>query len=197
MVADERKCLCCSNCFMTRRGGSPRKFSPPARQRRKRRSFVSLPCSPLTLPGSRHLAGTQLTCSAATAPVHGTDRANSGKCWRGSWHDERPCKQSPERWCRPSPGARRMARHRDRRRKGLRCITIELRETEIDVLIRRGRLAPGSRGDLTAVRRALYGLLDDAGGDAQQRPSDASHIPRSSPHFRSPARLRPSRPSGY
>jgi hypothetical protein len=61
----------------------------------------------------------------------------------------------------------RMARHRDRRRKGLRCITIELHETEIDVLIRvggslvSGRLAGDSRGDLAAVRTVLYGFLDD------------------------------------
>jgi hypothetical protein len=59
-----------------------------------------------------------------------------------------------------SSGAERMRRHRDRRRKGLRCVTIELRETEIDVLIRRGRLAGDSRGDLAAVRKALYGFLD-------------------------------------
>jgi hypothetical protein len=34
-----------------------------------------------------------------------------------------------------SPAAARMRLHRDRRRRGLRCLTIELRETEIDVLI--------------------------------------------------------------
>jgi hypothetical protein len=60
-----------------------------------------------------------------------------------------------------SAGAVRMARHRNRRQKGLRCVTIELRETEIDVLIRRGWLAPDSRGDLGAIKRALYGFLDD------------------------------------
>jgi hypothetical protein len=60
-----------------------------------------------------------------------------------------------------SPGAERMRRHRDRRQKGLRCLRIELRETEIDVLIRRGRLAGDSRGDLAAVRTVLYGFLDD------------------------------------
>ena len=76
-----------------------------------------------------------------------------------------------------------MRRHRDRRRKGLRCVRIELREAEIDTLIRRRRLAPGSRGDLTAVRTALYEFLDDNRGDAQQRPSDASQVPLSSPHF--------------
>lgn len=61
-----------------------------------------------------------------------------------------------------SAGAARMARHRDRRRNGLRCITIELRETEIDALIRRGGLAPDSRADMAAVRKALYAWLDDA-----------------------------------
>lgn len=60
-----------------------------------------------------------------------------------------------------SPGADRMARHRRRRKNGLRCITVELREAEIDALILRRRLAPESRGDLFAVRKALYGFLDD------------------------------------
>jgi hypothetical protein len=55
-----------------------------------------------------------------------------------------------------------MARHRDRRRNGLRCITIELRETEIDALIRRAGLAPDSRTDMAAVRKALYAWFDDA-----------------------------------
>ena len=54
-----------------------------------------------------------------------------------------------------------MRRHRDRRQKGLHCVRIELREVEIDTLIQRRRLAPGSRGDLAAVRTALYGFLDD------------------------------------
>jgi hypothetical protein len=41
---------------------------------------------------------------------------------------------------RPGPAAERMRRHRDRRRDGLRCLTIELRETERDALIRNGLL---------------------------------------------------------
>jgi hypothetical protein len=36
--------------------------------------------------------------------------------------------------------AERMRRHRQRRRDGLRCLIIELRETEIDALIRNGLL---------------------------------------------------------
>jgi hypothetical protein len=61
----------------------------------------------------------------------------------------------------PSSGAERMARHRRRRKNGLRCLTVELRQSEIDALIRRQRLAPESRGDLLAVRRALYDFLED------------------------------------
>jgi hypothetical protein len=60
-----------------------------------------------------------------------------------------------------SSGALRMARHRDRRRKGLRCIAIELREAEIDTLIRSGRLSHDNRADPAAVRKALYAFLDD------------------------------------
>ena len=60
-----------------------------------------------------------------------------------------------------SPGAERMRRHRERRQKGLRCVRIELREAEINTLIRRGRLAGDSRGDLAAVRKALHGFLDE------------------------------------
>ena len=39
---------------------------------------------------------------------------------------------------RPNPAAERMRRHRQRRRDGLRCLMIELRETEIDVLVAKG-----------------------------------------------------------
>ena len=60
-----------------------------------------------------------------------------------------------------SPGAERMARHRRRRKEGLRCLTVVLREAEIDALIRRQRLAPEARDDPLAVRKALYGFLDD------------------------------------
>jgi hypothetical protein len=60
-----------------------------------------------------------------------------------------------------SAGAERMARYRRRRREGLRCLIVVLRESEINALVRRQRLAPESRSDLHAVRKALYGFLDD------------------------------------
>ena len=60
----------------------------------------------------------------------------------------------------PSPAAQRMRLHRERRRKGLRCLTIELRETEIDGLIHKGLLKTETRNDVSAVLEALYHYLE-------------------------------------
>ena len=56
-----------------------------------------------------------------------------------------------------SAAAERMRLHRERRRKGLRCLTIELRETEINALIGKKAVA---RNDADAIRDALYAHLD-------------------------------------
>jgi hypothetical protein len=61
-----------------------------------------------------------------------------------------------------SRAALRMRRHRERRRDGLRCVTIELRETEITALIRKSFLSENARNDLRAVKSAFYGFLDGA-----------------------------------
>jgi hypothetical protein len=53
-----------------------------------------------------------------------------------------------------------MRRHRERRRDGLRCMTIELRETEIATLIRKGLLSNDARNDLNAARNAFDSFLD-------------------------------------
>jgi hypothetical protein len=60
----------------------------------------------------------------------------------------------------PSGAAERMRRHRLRRRNGLRCLIIELRETEITKLIRQGFLAAEARDDSSAVTKAFYDFLD-------------------------------------
>jgi hypothetical protein len=60
---------------------------------------------------------------------------------------------------RPASAAR-MLRHRERRRRGLRFLGIELHEREIEALIRRGRLDPDHRANSAAVRQALYGFLN-------------------------------------
>ena len=56
--------------------------------------------------------------------------------------------------------AERMRAHRQRRRDGLRCLTIEVRETEIDALIRKGMLKADARNDAYAIRDALYAHLE-------------------------------------
>jgi hypothetical protein len=67
-----------------------------------------------------------------------------------------PATNGPSR----STSAVRMLRHRERRRRGMRFLGIELREREIEALIRRGRLNPDHRASSAAVRKALYGFLD-------------------------------------
>ena len=52
-----------------------------------------------------------------------------------------------------------MRLHRARRSAGLRCLTLEVRESEIAALIRKGLLRHDSRHDSMAVRNALYSLL--------------------------------------
>jgi len=59
-----------------------------------------------------------------------------------------------------SPAAERMRLHRERRRRGLRCLTIELRETEVDALIRGGLLEQETRNDRNAILKALSGHLN-------------------------------------
>ena len=60
----------------------------------------------------------------------------------------------------PSPAAQRMRRHRQRRKTGLHCLTIELRATEIDALIRRGLLRSETRNDQASILGALYAHFD-------------------------------------
>ena len=59
-----------------------------------------------------------------------------------------------------SPASERMRRFRQRQRQGLRCLTIQLRETEIDALIRKGLLNAEMRNDPIAVSTALYAHFD-------------------------------------
>jgi hypothetical protein len=59
-----------------------------------------------------------------------------------------------------SSGAERMRRHRERRRRGLFCVTVDVHESEIDALIRAGLLQSEMRRDGNAVVKALYAFLD-------------------------------------
>jgi hypothetical protein len=57
---------------------------------------------------------------------------------------------------RGSPAAERMRLHRERKKNGMCCLMIELRETEIDALIRRGFLKADGRNDKQVINDALY-----------------------------------------
>jgi hypothetical protein len=61
---------------------------------------------------------------------------------------------------RRSPAADRMRLHRERKKNGMRCLMIELRETEIDALIRKGFLKIDTRNDSSAIVDALYAWLE-------------------------------------
>ena len=61
---------------------------------------------------------------------------------------------------RSSSVAHRMRLYRARKLAGLRCLTLEVRETEIAALVRRGLLRADSQTDDNAVRDAFYSLLD-------------------------------------
>jgi hypothetical protein len=109
-----------------------------------------------------------------------------------------PATKEPSR----STSAARMLRHRERRRRGVRFLGIELREREIEeALIRRGQLHADHRANSAAVRKACTGssisisskcrpgkrrttrttnpkcpanVPDQTGGDAQQAKRGAS-----------------------
>ena len=56
--------------------------------------------------------------------------------------------------------AERVRLHRERRRRGLRCLMIEIRDREIDALVRHGLLDVEKRDDTTAIRAAFHQYLD-------------------------------------
>jgi hypothetical protein len=63
---------------------------------------------------------------------------------------------------RSAAGAERVRIHRQRRREGLRCVTLEIRDGEVDALVRRQLLEPERRSDPSAIVDALYVFLDRA-----------------------------------
>jgi hypothetical protein len=64
-----------------------------------------------------------------------------------------------------NPVAERARRYRARKRDGLRCLPIELRNAEIDALIAKGLLKRQQRDDDDEVREGLYAHLDASLGN--------------------------------
>jgi hypothetical protein len=59
-----------------------------------------------------------------------------------------------------SPAAERMRAHRERKKSGMRCVMLELRETEISALVEKGFLKPDARNDTSQITDALYAYFD-------------------------------------
>jgi hypothetical protein len=66
-----------------------------------------------------------------------------------------------------SPAAMRMRRSRKRRRDGLRCLRVDMRETEVDALVRRGFLKSEARNEQSAVLEGLYRFLEHNLGNSR------------------------------
>ena len=61
-----------------------------------------------------------------------------------------------------APSLHRQRLYRERQKRGLRCVTLEIRNRELAELTRRGLLAAGAQDDREAVRQAMYNFLDQA-----------------------------------
>src|SRR5262245_15550539 len=57
-------------------------------------------------------------------------------------------------------GAERMRLYRERRRRGLSCIKVQLRQSEVDALIACGLLEPADRQDRGVLAAALHRYPD-------------------------------------
>ena len=64
----------------------------------------------------------------------------------------------------PTASALRMRLHRDRRRSGLRCLMLQVRDREIDALVRRGLLTAETRNVVGEINAAFYRFLDQTLG---------------------------------
>jgi hypothetical protein len=57
-----------------------------------------------------------------------------------------------------------MARLRRRRRDGIRCYTILLRDREIEILVRLGLLSPAERSNRYSIVEAVHRFFDETLG---------------------------------
>ena len=55
--------------------------------------------------------------------------------------------------------ATRMTRHRERRRQGTRCVTVDGCQSERDALVVRGYLSEDERDNGAAIKKATEGVL--------------------------------------
>ena len=54
-----------------------------------------------------------------------------------------------------------MKRHRERRRQGTRCVTVDVNQSEVDALVVRGYLSEEERDNGAAIKKAIEGVISD------------------------------------
>ena len=70
--------------------------------------------------------------------------------------------------------ASRMKRHRDRRRQGTRCVTVEVSQSEVAALEARGYFSEEERDDGAAIKKAIEGVLSDLVFELQSESAERS-----------------------
>jgi hypothetical protein len=68
--------------------------------------------------------------------------------------------------------AARTRRHRDRRRQGTRCVTVDVNQTERDALVVRGYLPAEERDSGAALKKAIEAVLSDIELDLQSETAE-------------------------
>ena len=68
----------------------------------------------------------------------------------------------------PSSSTERTRRYRQRRRRGTRCITVEMNDSEIAALVAKGYLAEESRSDPKAIKASIESVISDLAFEVEQ-----------------------------
>ena len=68
--------------------------------------------------------------------------------------------------------AARMTRHRKRRRRGTRCATVDVSQSERDALVVRGYLAEEERDNGAAIKKPIEGVISDMAFELQSETAE-------------------------
>jgi hypothetical protein len=70
--------------------------------------------------------------------------------------------------------ASRMTRHRERRRRGTRCVTVDVSQSERDALVVRGYLSEEDGDNGAAIKKAIEAVLSNIELDVQSEAAERS-----------------------
>ena len=72
--------------------------------------------------------------------------------------------------------AARARRHRERRRQGTRCVTVDVNQSERDALVVRGYLSEEERDNGTAIKKAIEGVISDLVFELQSETAENARV---------------------